>query len=121
MVLVVAAGGDVEVAATNLLILNASKTPPIYIDDDTNEQEALRLKYRYLDLRRKPMQDMMILRHKVMQLTPCLKNIRYSFIVRTSTNSSLHLAKLPTMHRVMHRSRVMPMTGADHCKKIIQL
>ena len=38
-----------------------------------------------------------------------------------ATNSSLHLAKLPTMHRVMHRSRVMPMTGADHCKKIIQL
>lgn len=52
---------------------------------------------------------------------PVFENIRYSFIVRTSTNSSLHLAKLPTMHRVMHRSRVMPMTGADHCKKIIQL
>jgi aspartyl-tRNA synthetase len=63
--------GDVEVAATDLLILNASKTPPIYIDDDTNEQEALRLKYRYLDLRRPSMQAMLQFRHKVIK---CLRD-----------------------------------------------
>lgn len=63
--------GDVEVAATNLMILNASKTPPIYIDDDTNEQEALRLKYRYLDLRRPSMQAMLQFRHRVIK---CLRD-----------------------------------------------
>ena len=44
--------GEVEVVAVSAVILNASKTPPIYIEDDTKEQESLRLKYRYLDLRR---------------------------------------------------------------------
>ena len=63
--------GDVEVAATGMLILNASKTPPIYIDDDTNEQEALRLKYRYLDLRRPSMQAMLQFRHRVIK---CLRD-----------------------------------------------
>lgn len=48
--------GDVEVLCDDLRILNAAKTPPIYIKDDDLVQEALRLKYRYLDLRKPGMQ-----------------------------------------------------------------
>lgn len=60
--------GEVEVTAESAVILNASKTPPIYIEDDTKEQENLRLKYRYLDLRRPVMQNMLMFRHKVIKL-----------------------------------------------------
>lgn len=60
--------GEVEVMAESAVILNASKTPPIYIEDDTKEQENLRLKYRYLDLRRPVMQNMLMFRHKVIKL-----------------------------------------------------
>lgn len=63
--------GDVEVAARRLTLLNSSKTPPIYIEDGTNEQESLRLKYRYLDLRRPSMQAMLRFRHNVIR---CLRN-----------------------------------------------
>ena len=44
--------GDIEVFANAITVINASKTPPIYIEDGVNEQENVRLKYRYLDLRR---------------------------------------------------------------------
>ncbi len=60
--------GEIEVAVESAVILNASKTPPIYIEDDTKEQEMLRLKYRYLDLRRPSMQNMLLFRHKVVKL-----------------------------------------------------
>ncbi len=60
--------GEVEVMAESAVILNASKTPPIYIEDDTKEQENLRLKYRYLDLRRPVMQNMLMFRHRVIKL-----------------------------------------------------
>lgn len=62
------ATGEIEIHATLLRILNESKTPPIYIQDDINVNEDLRLKYRYLDLRRPVMQQNMILRHKVTML-----------------------------------------------------
>ncbi|HHY82317.1 MAG TPA: aspartate--tRNA ligase [Clostridiales bacterium] len=57
--------GDVEVIASDLKILSTAATPPIYIEDGLNASEALRLKYRYLDLRRPEMQKNIILRHKV--------------------------------------------------------
>ncbi|MFC2068842.1 OB-fold nucleic acid binding domain-containing protein [Chloroflexota bacterium] len=44
--------GDVEIIASNVSILNPSKTPPFYINDNVEIEESLRLKYRYLDLRR---------------------------------------------------------------------
>jgi aspartyl-tRNA synthetase len=59
--------GEIEVAASGLLLLNTSKTPPIYIEDGTNEQESIRLKYRYLDLRRPGMQAMLRFRHQVIR------------------------------------------------------
>ncbi len=59
------ATGKVEVIARELKILNRAETPPIYIEDEAKESEALRLKYRYLDLRRPTMQEMLKFRHKV--------------------------------------------------------
>ncbi|MBN1178802.1 MAG: aspartate--tRNA ligase [Anaerolineae bacterium] len=59
--------GDVEVLAEEVTILNAAKTPPFYIFDDSPVDETLRLKYRYLDLRRQRMQRNIVLRHKVVK------------------------------------------------------
>ncbi len=59
--------GEIEVAAAVLSVLNSAKTPPIYTDDNANEQESLRLKYRYLDLRRPSMQAMLRFRHQVIK------------------------------------------------------
>lgn len=59
--------GGIEVVADALVILNPAKTPPFYIYDDQPVDEALRLQYRYLDLRRKRMQRNMILRHDVVK------------------------------------------------------
>jgi aspartyl-tRNA synthetase len=59
--------GNIEVAAEAATVLNPSKTPPLYIDRDTGEAELLRLKYRYLDLRRARMQHNLILRHRVVK------------------------------------------------------
>ncbi|HBF5149796.1 TPA: aspartate--tRNA ligase [Clostridioides difficile] len=61
--------GDIEIFATELRLLNKSETPPIYIKDDDDVSEALRLKYRYLDLRKPSMQRNLKLRHKVMNIT----------------------------------------------------
>jgi len=59
--------GEIEVVAHDVQILNPAKTPPFYIYDDTPVDEALRLKYRYLDLRRHRMQRNLILRHRVIK------------------------------------------------------
>ncbi len=59
------ATGDVEVVATRIEILNRAATPPFAIEDDTDAAEELRLKYRYLDLRRPSLTNNMMLRHRV--------------------------------------------------------
>jgi aspartyl-tRNA synthetase len=59
--------GQIEVAARVATVLNTSRTPPFYIDHEVGEAEALRLKYRYLDLRRERMQRNIILRHRVVK------------------------------------------------------
>lgn len=59
------ATGKYEVRATELKILSASETPPIYIQDDLDASEQVRLKYRYLDLRRPCMQKNLLLRNKI--------------------------------------------------------
>lgn len=61
--------GDIEVIATDLRILSESETPPFPIDKDSNTKEDLRLKYRFLDLRRPDIQSNIIMRSKVATLT----------------------------------------------------
>ena len=59
--------GLVEVFADEVTVLNSALTPPFYIEDDVKADEALRLRYRYLDLRRPQMQRNLILRHQVVK------------------------------------------------------
>lgn len=59
------ATGEIEVICTKLEVLNPSKVPPFTIEDDTDGGEELRMKFRYLDLRRNPVQDNIKLRHKI--------------------------------------------------------
>lgn len=59
--------GDIEIAASEIVVLNKSNTPPFYINNDDKVDEPLRLKYRYLDLRRERMQKNILLRHRVIK------------------------------------------------------
>lgn len=59
--------GDVEIRVSNLELLNASKVPPFTIEDETDGGEDLRMKYRYLDIRRNPVKEKLQLRHAMMQ------------------------------------------------------
>ena len=57
--------GEIEIDVTGLTVLNASKTPPFTIEDATDGGDDLRMQYRYLDLRRKPVQRNLMLRHRL--------------------------------------------------------
>lgn len=57
--------GEIEIQLTELNILNASKTPPFTIEDKSDGGDDLRMKYRYLDLRRNPLKNNLILRHNM--------------------------------------------------------
>ena len=59
--------GEIEVLVSELVILNSSKTPPFTIEDQTDGGEELRMKYRYLDIRRPALKNNLILRHKITQ------------------------------------------------------
>ena len=59
--------GEIEVAASEASVLNESLTPPFYVNEEVEVDELLRMRYRYLDLRRAGMRDTLILRHKVVK------------------------------------------------------
>ncbi|MDG1672448.1 MAG: aspartate--tRNA ligase [Flavobacteriaceae bacterium] len=59
--------GDIEILVESLTLLNSAKVPPFTIEDDTDGGEELRMKYRYLDIRRNPVKNNLIFRHKVAQ------------------------------------------------------
>ena len=61
--------GDIELKVTELTVLNPAKLPPFLIDDDTDGGDDLRMKYRYLDLRRNPIRRNLELRHRMAQQT----------------------------------------------------
>ncbi|MCX5991613.1 MAG: aspartate--tRNA ligase, partial [Chloroflexi bacterium] len=63
--------GQIELIGRTCTVLNTSKNPPFYINEETEVEEGLRLKYRYLDLRRQHMKENIILRHQVVQ---CLRD-----------------------------------------------
>ncbi len=60
--------GEIEIEVNELRILNKSQTPPFYIEENSDVKEELRLKHRYLDLRRPDMQRKLVLRHKIAKL-----------------------------------------------------
>ena len=60
--------GDIEVILDTLNVLNASETPPFTIEENSDGGDEIRMKYRYLDLRRKPLQEAMMLRHRMAQI-----------------------------------------------------
>ena len=57
--------GEIEILVTELTVLNASLTPPFTIEDETDGGEDIRMKYRYLDIRRNPVKNSLLFRHKV--------------------------------------------------------
>ncbi|MBI3970490.1 MAG: aspartate--tRNA ligase [Chloroflexi bacterium] len=59
--------GEIEVAVQRAVLLNPSKTPPFYVNEDVPVEESLRLKYRYLDLRRQRLRDNIMLRHRAVK------------------------------------------------------
>lgn len=59
--------GEIEIKVSSLEVLNAAKLPPFLIEDETDGGEDVRMKYRYLDLRRNPVRSNLILRHKMAQ------------------------------------------------------
>ncbi len=59
--------GAIELVASDACVLNESLTPPFYINEESDVEELLRMQYRYLDLRRPGMRDMLILRHSVVK------------------------------------------------------
>ncbi len=59
--------GDIEIEVSELTVLNPSELPPFTIEEDTDGGDELRMKYRYLDLRRNPVKDNVILRHRMAQ------------------------------------------------------
>lgn len=61
--------GDIEIYVSKLTILNKSEVPPFLIEDETDGGQELRMQYRYLDLRRKPIRENLSLRHKILQAT----------------------------------------------------
>ena len=61
------ATGDIEISASEIKILNRAVTPPFTIEEESDGGDDLRMKYRYLDLRRPPLQRAMILRHRMAQ------------------------------------------------------
>jgi aspartyl-tRNA synthetase len=61
--------GEIEIKVSELVMLNAAKTPPFTIEDETDGGDELRMKYRYLDLRRTPVRESLLLRHKMAQQT----------------------------------------------------
>ena len=67
--------GEIEVLVSKLTLLNESKTPPFTIEDTTDGGEDLRMKYRYLDIRRNPVKENLLFRHKVsMEVRKYLSN-----------------------------------------------
>jgi len=72
------ATGDIEILVSELTLLNAALLPPFTIEDDTDGGEDIRMKYRYLDIRRNPVRNALVFRHKVtMEVRNYLSNLDF--------------------------------------------
>ncbi len=67
--------GDIEIIASSLTVLNPSEVPPFTIEDETDGGDDIRMKYRYLDLRRNPVRRNLELRHRMTMETPPLPRL----------------------------------------------
>ena len=77
------ATGDIEIQVTELSVINPAKLPPFLIEDDTDGGDDLRMKYRYLDLRRNAVRKNLELRHQMMQQTRAYLDARQFIEVET--------------------------------------
>jgi aspartyl-tRNA synthetase len=75
--------GEIEVVAEDVRVLNAAKTPPIYVAKEGGEDESLRLRYRYIDLRRERMQRNIELRHRAVKFMRDFLSARGFFEIET--------------------------------------
>ncbi len=75
--------GEIEVVAEDVRVLNAAKTPPIYVAKEGGEDESLRLRYRYIDLRRERMQRNIELRHRAVKFMRDYLSARGFFEIET--------------------------------------
>jgi aspartyl-tRNA synthetase len=75
--------GDIEIHASKIEVLNAAKLPPFMIEDDTDGGDDLRMKYRYLDLRRTPVRRNLELRHQMMRAVRAYLDEHYFIEVET--------------------------------------
>jgi len=75
--------GDIEIAVSELKVLNPSQTPPFTIEDESDGGDDLRMKYRYLDLRRSPVRSNLELRHRMAFATRSYLNDRHFLEVET--------------------------------------
>ncbi|MEL1240553.1 aspartate--tRNA ligase [Flavobacterium flavipallidum] len=70
--------GDIEILVSELNILNSALTPPFTIEDETDGGEDIRMKYRYLDIRRNPVKNSLLFRHKVaMEVRKYLSDLEF--------------------------------------------
>ncbi|AFM03189.1 aspartyl-tRNA synthetase [Bernardetia litoralis DSM 6794] len=96
--------GEVELKVTSLEILNGSKTPPFLVEDDTDGGDELRMKYRYLDLRRPKLQNNMMLRHKMAQAmrryldTKDFMEIETPFLIKSTPEGARDFVVPSRMH-----------------------
>ena len=93
--------GTIEIRCEELRILNSSKTPPFYIEDNIDVDEKIRLKYRYLDLRRPEMQKNLIMRHKVKHAMRTFLNTVSSTSKRRNSARARQKALVTTSYRAV--------------------
>ena len=105
--------GEIEVAAERIVVLNESKTPPFSVNEESEVDELLRLKHRYLDLRRPRMRDMLVLRHRVVKFIRDFLDERGFLEIETPINRVLWaLVKLREQHDQPHHQKRT--ADADH-------
>ncbi len=95
--------GDIEIEVHELKVLNAALNPPFYINEESDVDESLRLKYRYLDLRRERMQRNMILRHQIVKYIRDFLDTQRIRRSRDAAADPKHARRRARLHRSLER------------------
>ena len=91
--------GDIEVVASKLVVLHEAEVPPFTIEENSDGGDDLRMKYRYLDLRRPPLQRNMILRHKMAQEIRRFLSDEGFLEIETPLPGQFHARRRPRLRR----------------------